>query len=103
MPLVERLMKEEEPRIAVHAFFAAQQEIISGRLTAAQVKAFLQMDATAAAEYDAMIALAPTGTSATALANKALYVSGIHSIFILAEHRVPGYSTPTEVRAKLGL
>ncbi len=103
MALVERLMRLEEPRIPVHHFFAAQQEIISGRLTVAQVKSFLQMDAAAQAEYDALIALAPSGTSATALANKALYISGIHAIFLLAEFGYPGYSTPAEVRAKLGI
>ena len=33
MALIERLMKLEAPAIPVHSFFAAQQEILSGRLT----------------------------------------------------------------------
>lgn len=103
MALIERLMKMEAPAIPVHTFFAAQQEILSGRLTVAQVKTFLQMNAAAIAEYDALIALAPTGTTTAAIANKALYISGIHAVFLLAESRVPGYDTPTAVRIKLGL
>ena len=107
MALVERLMGDpfstDAEKISVHDFFAAQQEIISGRLTVANVKTFLAMDTEAAAEYDLMVALAPTGTSAGAKADKALYLGGIHSVFLLAEGRYPGYSTPTEVRLKLGI
>ena len=104
MALVERLMNWEQPRISVHQFFAAQTEVVAGRLTVANVKNFLQMDAAAQAEYDALIATAPTGTTATALANKALFIEKVHSVFILAEAgNIPGYSTPAEVRAKLGI
>jgi len=103
MALVERLMALEEPRIPVHVFFAAQSEIIRGALTVAQVKSFLNMDVAAKTEYDLLVATAPTGTSATALANKALFVDKLHSIFMLAEGRYPQYSTPSEVRAKLGI
>jgi hypothetical protein len=50
---------------------------VRGALTVAGIKTFLNMDA-AAAEYDL-------------------------AVFILAEQRYPGYSTPAKVRAKLGL
>lgn len=103
MALVERLMGLEAPKIPVHTFFAAQGEVIAGRLTLAQVKTFLEMDAAAQTEYDALAATAPTGSTSTALANKALFVEKLHGIFILAEDRIPGYSTPAEVRAKLGI
>lgn len=103
MALVERLMGIEEPKIPVHDFFAAQSEIIAGRLTLAQVKSYLQMDAAAQAEYDAIAATAPTGNTATAIANKAIFIEKIHAIFILAEELYPGYSTPAEVRTKLGI
>lgn len=104
MALVERLMGDlGEPKIPVHDFFAAAQEIINGRLTAAQVKTFLNMDAAAQAEFDTIAATAPAGTNATALANKALWLEGMHGIFLLAEGRYPGYSTPAEVRTKLGI
>lgn len=103
MALVERLMGLEVPKIHVHAFFAAQSEVIAGRVTVAQVKSFLNMDAEAQAEYDALVATAPTGSTATALANKGLFINGIHAVFILAEEGVPGYDTPANVRSKLGI
>jgi len=103
MALVERIMHEEEPIITVHDFFAAQQEVIAGRLTVQNIKTFLAMDAAAEAEYDALIALAPVGTTALAIAQKSIYVNSLHSIFLLAEGRYPGYSTPAEVRLKLGI
>ncbi len=109
--LVNRLMgladdgitPDHDNKIPVHAFFAAQSEVIRGALTVAQVKTFLNMDAATQAEYDTLVATAPTGNTATALANKALFIEKIHSIFILAEKRYPQYSTPDEVRAKLGI
>lgn len=111
MALVERLMglsadgTQEDPnnKIPVHAFFAAQSEVIRGGLTIAQVKSFLNMDAATQAEYDTLAATAPTGSTATATANKAIFIEKIHAIFILAEKRYPQYSTPAEVRAKLGI
>lgn len=114
--LIERLMnladdgvspapkdQPDKARIRVHDFFAAQSEIIGGNLTVAQVKTFLNMDQATQDEYDALIATAPTGTNATALANKALFIESIHSVFLLAERRYPNYSTPAEVRTRLGL
>lgn len=103
MALVERLMGLEEPKIPCHQFFAAASELINGRLTVAQIKTYLAMDAAAQAEFDALVALAPTGTNATALAQKALYVESQHSIFLLAEDLIPGYDTPAVVRTKLGI
>jgi hypothetical protein len=113
MALVERLTYREEPFIATHAFYAAMIELLMGRVTSAGIKGYLGMDTAAAAELDALIANAPSGTSATALANRALYVHGIHSIIVLANHREgnsppggtlpPGYDTPAAVRSKLGI
>jgi hypothetical protein len=103
MALVERLMGLEEPKIPVHDFFAAQQQVIKGNITVTQVKSFLNMDAACAAEYDALVALYPTGTTAAAYFNKTQYIQDSHSVFLLAENRYPGYSTPAEVRAKLGI
>lgn len=103
MALVERLMGLETPKIPVHDFFAAQSEVIRGALTVTQVKNALNMDAAAQAEYDALVALAPTGSTATALANKALFIEQIHSVFILAEGGYTGYNTATAVRNKLGI
>ena len=103
MALVERLMGVEAPKIPVHDFFAAAQEIISGRLTAAQVKTALGLDVAASTEFDQLAATAPVGTNATALAQKALWVESMHSVFILAEGEYAGYATPAQVRTKLGI
>lgn len=115
MSLVERLMglnsdgteppsgQPDQPKIPVHDFFAAGQELIMGRLTGAQIKTGFAMDATAQAEFDSIVALAPTGGTALATAQKAQFVESIHSIFILAESRYPGYATPAAVRGKIGI
>lgn len=103
MALIERLMDLEEPRIPVHDFFAAAMEIVAGRLTVTQVKTALNLNAAAQAEFDALAATAPTGSTATALANKALWVHSMHAVFILAEGGYAGYNTPTAVRNKLGI
>jgi hypothetical protein len=103
MALVERLMGLESPKIPVHDFMAAAQEIVAGRLTIAQVKTALNLDAAAQAEFDTLAATAPTGTTATALANKALWVHSMHAVFVLAEGGYTGYNTAAAVRTKLGI
>jgi hypothetical protein len=104
MALVERLMGLETPKIPVHKFFAAQSELDAGVITVAQIKNFLNMDASAASEYDALIATAPTGTTTAQQFSRSRYIQKVHSVFLLAEDQsIPGYSTPAEVRAKLGI
>lgn len=107
MALIERLMHHEsEPReryIPVHAFFAACTEVIYGALTPAQVQAALSMTTADLVDWNALAALFPTGTAALSVAQKALYLNRLHGVFILAEKRYAGYSTPAEVRAKLGI
>lgn len=105
MALVERLMHLEtgERNIAVHQFFAAVNEVIAGALTGAQVANYLEFSVEDQVDWDALAAQFPTGTTSTALANKALMVERIHGVFILAEGRVPGYDTPANVRTKLGI
>lgn len=116
MALVERLMglapdgvnpaPSDDPaqaKIPVHLFFAAQQEVIEGQITMQAVKNYLLMNDEAIAEYDALAAQAPTGTTALATAQKAMFLNRLHAVFILAEARVSGYHTPAAVRAKLGL
>jgi hypothetical protein len=104
MALVERLMGLQSPKIKVHKFFAAQSELDIGALTVAGIKSFLEMDAATAAEYDSLIATAPTGGTTANQLSRARYVQRMHAVFILAEGSdIPGYSTPAEVRAKLGI
>lgn len=112
MALVERLMRlnsngtvpasePDRPHIAVRGFWAACNELIAGRLTVAQVEAMMGMDAADIAEFATLRARAPTGTTALATAQKAMFLSGVIAIFQLAELRWTGYATPAEVRAHL--
>lgn len=102
--LVERLMGiDGYEKIAVHTFFALNNERIHGRQTRQQVITALNLQGDDITEYDALAALAPSGTTALAEAQKSLFLGSVHSVFLLAEERVTGYTTPAEVRAKLGL
>ena len=103
MALIDRLMQLEEPSIAVHHFFAACTEIVHGEVTVAQMKTAFGMDQAAADEFDALAALAPTGTTALATAQKAMFLERVHAVLTLAEGRYATYSTPNEVRVRLGL
>lgn len=103
MALVERLMGDESPKIPVHDFFAACHELAEGQLTAAQIKSFLSMNTAAANEFDALIALAPTGSTALAIAQRAMYINRVHAVFTLAENKYTGYATAAAVRTRLGI
>lgn len=102
MALIERLMHDtSEPTtrwIPVHDFFAAASEVERGALTSTKVKTFWAMTAPDIVDFDAMVALV-TGAAAPRLA----MIQRFHSVFILAEGRYPEYSTPAEVRGKLGI
>lgn len=102
--LVERLMGIDGfEKIEVHKFFALNNERIHGRQTRQNVIDALGLAGDDITEYDALAALAPSGTTALAEAQKSLFLGSIHSILLLGEERVTGYSTPAEVRAQLGL
>ena len=103
MALIERLMGLEAPKIPVHAFYAANNQRIETAITRQDVIDMFALDAAAIAEYDALAALAPTGSSALAVAQKAMFIEEVHSVLILAEGRYPGYDTPALIRTKLGI
>lgn len=104
MALVERIMahaSEPENRwISVHQFFAINSEVDWGALTVAQVKAYYGMTAADIVDYDALIAQLPP---ANQTGNRARFINRIHAVFTLAEQGVTQYSTPAEVRVKLGI
>lgn len=110
MALVERLMGLADDgvtlagagKIPVHAFFAAIHQRVDSALTRQQVLDLFVMQADDITEYDALAALAPSGTSALAVAQKSMFIEKVHAVFILAEGRYTGYSTPALVRGKLG-
>ncbi len=112
MALVERLMglnsdgsdpapNPDRPKIPIRGFKAACNELIAGRLTVAECETMFEMDAADIVDFTALRNRAPTGSTALATAQKAMFLSGIISILQLAELRMPGYTTPTLVRAKL--
>lgn len=102
--LVERIMGwPGAEKISVHTFFALNHQRIEGVLTRQNVIDLLGLSGDDITEYDALAALAPTGSTALNVAQKAMFLESVHSVFLLAEVRMTGYSTPTEVRAKLGL
>lgn len=102
--LIERLMGVNGfSKISVHQFFAINNERIAGRQTRQNVIDVLGLTAEDITEYDALAALAPSGTTTLAEAQKSLFLNSVHSVLILAEMRTPGYDTPALVRGKLGL
>lgn len=111
MALIERLMgladdgttPDATRKIHTHLFFGVNHQRVEGQMTRAQVIAALGLTGDQVTEYDALAALAPTGTTAIDVARKAMFLEGIHSALICAESRVEGYDTPAELRAKLGL
>jgi len=107
MALIERLMfHESEPsndHIDPALFFHAAIEVIVGNLTGAQVQGFLNMDAGDIADWNAMAALLPSGSTALAIATRLQMVTDWLAIFQLAGGRFPGYITPAQVRAKVGI
>lgn len=103
MALVERLMHLDADsirNIAVHEFFAGITELINGKLTTTQIQTHYAMTAEDIAEWNAIVALIPPANQTAA---RALFCEHLHAAFILAETRVPTYSTPAEVRARLGI
>jgi hypothetical protein len=121
MALVERLMGLSDDgslpgdgyklKIPVHTFFSACGEALAGRLTVAQIKSLVWLPSVLGAlpmrdtpndkaELDAIIALAPIASNP---AGRALYLEGVHGVFMLAEAKITGYHTPALVRAKLGI
>ena len=102
--LIERLMGWPGfEKIAVHTFFAVQHEFAESRMTRQDVIDYLQLTPSDISEYDQLTGKRPVGPTALAMARKGMFTSTNHSVFLLAEVRAPGYSTPAEVRAKLGL
>lgn len=102
--LVERIMGMPGfAKISVHTFYAINNERIASRQTRQNVIDALGLTGDDITEYDALAALAPTGTTALAEAQKAHFLGQVHSVFLLAEVRAPGYDTPAAVRSKLGL
>lgn len=104
MALIERLMHDlGEPidrHMSVHEFFASITELLYGKLTQTQIQNYYAMTAEDLVDWSALAAQIPAQNQTAA---RAMWAEHIHAAFILAEHAIPTYSTPTEVRARLGI
>jgi len=86
-------------KIPVHTFFAACHEVAFGPRTLAQIESYFNMDAATIVEFELLTALV-IGNDAT----KLKILQGFDAVFVLAATKVvPFYTTPTEVRTRLGL
>lgn len=99
--LAERIMGVNlttEERIPIHDFFAGLTLVNAGELTAAQIKTALNLTGQAATDFDWMIGqLAATSDP---IVRQAL-LGAIEAIFILSERPYAGFTTPTDVQAKI--
>jgi hypothetical protein len=90
--------EDSSRHITVHQFFAAAFEVAEGPRTRAQMKAFYNMTAEDEVDFDALVDTVSGNDGA-----RALTLESFHVVFLLAEDRVPNYSTPAEVRSRLGI
>lgn len=102
--LIERIMGLPGfKKISVHQFYAINNERIQGRQTRQNVIDVLGLVGDDITDYDALAILAPNGSSTVQEVLKSHFLGSVHSIFLLAETRTPGYDTPAAVRSKLGM
>lgn len=122
MALYDRLLGRDDlgnrvvNKIPVHGFQATAQLWARDVITAAQANAIIEhlsgapLSAAEQAEAQTLVAtvtnISITGSAAAqadARARRALRMAEIDSILLLADKAAPGFSTPTEVRLKLGV
>ena len=100
MGLYERLMGFEQPKLPVHQFMGAMQEISLGNMTGAQgVTAFglSPAEATEASTLQATIAAEPTAVE------KKVKAMEVERVLFLAEQRLVPFDTPAAVKTRLGV
>lgn len=115
MPLYDRLMGRDDAgnlvanKIPIHQFQAAAAEWARGRITGAQANTIIQtvsgaaLDAGEQAEAQTLVNTVQPGTTTANKADRAMRWFEIDQILMLADSNVPGYDTPTAVKAKLGV
>ena len=97
MSLIDRLVGIEEPRIAVHYFYAAMTEVAAGEFTRAQLVNHFGLDAAEDTELGVIIGY----YQATPADRKQEFLEFIHRIFMLAEAGAPGYTTGADLNSRL--
>jgi hypothetical protein len=111
MALIERLMGLDlnRTKIPIHQFQSIAAEWARGQITGAQANTGITtvagqgLDAAEQAEAQALVNTIPSGATTANKADRALRLSEIDQVLLLAEMRVPPYDTAAAVRARLGL
>lgn len=100
MGLYERLMGFEEPKLPVHQFMGAMQEIAMGNMTGAQGVAAFGLSAAEATEAQTLQGV----VSAPATADgKKLRAVEYERVLMLAEQRIAPFNTVALVKTRLGV
>lgn len=95
MSLLNRLIGTEEPKIAVHQFWAAMEETANGEMTVQEIKDYLQMSEEDSDEFDWLIGKYQAST------DKPRFLYLMHVLYVLAEIEAPGYGTQSELQARI--
>lgn len=110
MPLIERLMGLETPKVPVHLFQSVMAEWARGNMTGAQANSCIAaasggvpLDSAATAEAQALVNTVPVGTTTANKADRALRLQEIDQILLIADTRSAPYNTAAAVRTRLGI
>jgi len=105
MPLINRIAgipdhpnQEDFNKIAVTTFWGCLYELAQNQVTQQQIADYFELDAGEQTELQWIIDRYNAQPNATA---KAKFVELIHVIFMLAEARVPGYTTNAQIVARI--
>jgi hypothetical protein len=94
MPLYERLMGLDDPKLPVHQFMAMVGERVRNQVTTQQV-----VDAFALSPDEVTDATTLTQRVTSAALNK----DEVHDVLLLAERLTPPYDTVAAVKTRLGV
>jgi len=95
MALIDRLTGAAEPKIPVHQFWAGMVELSHGEITVAQFKTYFNLTGDDATDFNWLVA------KYQASANKAEFVELMHAIFMLSEMDTPGYTSESDITARI--
>lgn len=105
MSLIDRLggpftfpVPEDFKKLGINAFWALLYELAQGQVTKAQIVNYFELDAAEEAELDWIVGRYNAQPNATA---KAKFVELMQVILMLAESRVPGYTSNAEIVARI--
>ncbi|MFY9326496.1 MAG: hypothetical protein WAO76_00510 [Georgfuchsia sp.] len=102
MSLVDRLAGIGDPdtvqKLSINTFWALLYELAKGKVSRLQLINYFQLSAEEITELDWIIARYNAQPNATA---KASFVELMQVVFMLAEARVPGYTSNAELAARI--